>query len=230
MKKTLLGLDKLDRLGLFFLTDLSTKSYYYIKVHGFGAYLKKVLLLIAEVFVKHREAVLFEKDLSEIPELIHPKIGVDIQMGTDNDVPRLRRLLPQYSARIFRNRLSRGDIFFIARIDRRIVHQVWIAFRDKYVPLLNRRIILRQGETYRYHGYTDPEFRNRNIATAVRSRVLRYVKAQGYRKSYFLVDSKTHQLTKAHEKIFATKTGTVISYRRILGYRNYRHKPYRGVK
>jgi len=195
-----------------------------------GAYLKKILLLTAELLVKHREAVLLENDLSKIPELIHPKIGVDIQMGTDNDVPRLRRLLPQYSARIFRNRLSRGDIFFIAQIDSRIIHQVWITFRDNYVPLLNRRIVLREGETYRYHGYTDPEFRTRNIATAVRNRVLRYLNAQGYRKSLFLVDSKTHPLTKAHEKIFATKKGTIISYWRILGYRHYRYERYRGVK
>lgn len=230
MKKILPGVNKLDGLGLFSLTALSTKSYYYIKVHGFGAYLKKVLLSIAEVFVKHREVVLFENDLSEIPKLINPKIGVDIQMGTDNDVPRLRRLLPQFPARVFCNSLSRGDIFFIAQIDRRIVHQVWIAFRDKYVPLLNRRIVLKEGETYRHHGYTDPEFRNRNIATAVRSKVLRYLKAQGYSKSFFLVDLMTHRLTRNYEKVFGTGKETLISYWRILGYRNYRHKPYRGVE
>jgi len=230
MKKILLGVDKLLKLGLLCLIDLPTKSYYYIKVNGFGAYLKKILLSMVELFVKHREAVLLENDLSKIPELIHPKIGVDIQMGTDNDVPRLRRLLPQYSARIFRNRLSRGDILFIAQIDSRIIHQVWITFRDKYVPLLNRRIILRQEETYRYHGYTDPEFRSRNVATAVRGEVLGYLRAHGYRKSFFLVDLKTHRLTKGRKKIFASKKETLISYWRIFGYKNYRYQPYRGFE
>jgi len=230
MKKTLLGVDKLDRLDLFSLTDLSTKSYYYIKVHGFGAYLKKVLLLIAEVFVKHREAVLFEKDLSEIPELIHPKIGVDIKMGTDNDVPRLRQLLPQYSARIFQSRLSKGDIFFIATINDKIIHQIWISFQDNYVALLNKEIVLKEGEVYSYHAYTAPEFRGNSVYTAVKRKLLGYLKAQGYKRCFFVVDLKTNQLTKAYERISGTDKGAIISYWRILGYRSYRHKPYRGVE
>lgn len=95
MRKVFAEVSKLVISGLVYVNDFPAKSYSYIKVNGYGAY----FLLIAGVFVKHREAILFEKDLSEVPELIHPKIVVDVRMGRDNDIPKLRRLLPWCSAR-----------------------------------------------------------------------------------------------------------------------------------
>lgn len=222
--------NRLDKIGLFFLTDLSRRSTYYIKVNGFGAFLKVVLLSIAELFVKHREAVLFEKDLSEIPGPIRPKRGMNIEVGTHHDMPRLTRLLSQWSARIFHNRFLRGNLFFIAQIDDQIVHQVWISFKDIYVPLLNQKIILREGEAYLYHIYTAPKFRGNNVFPAVISKVLRYLKDQGYKRCFFLVDLKAHLSTRAYQRIFGTNKGILISYWRILGYRHYRYEPYRGVK
>ncbi len=223
-------LNKLDKIGLFFLSDLFTKSAYYIKVNGFGAYLKKILFSIAELLVKHQEAVLFEKDLWEITGPIHPSRGVYIEIGTLNDVPRLTQLLPQWSVRIFRDRLLRGDIFFTAQIGNQIVHQTWISFKDKWVPLLNKKIILREKEAYLYHSYTAPEFRGKNVFPTVISKVLRYLKAQGYKRCFFLVDLKTHQSTRAYERILGTNNGTIVSYWRILGCRNYHYEPYRKVK
>ena len=222
--------NRIERTGLFFPTDLCRRSVYYIKVNGFVVFLKTVLLSIAELFVKHREAVLFEKSLSEIPELIDPKIAVDAWMGRDNDVPGLRRLLPQFTARIFRNRLSRGDIVFIAKINDKIIHQMWISFKDNYAALLNKEIVLKEGEVYAYQAYTAPEFRGNNVHAAVIRKALRYLKAQGYKRCFFVVNLKTNQLTSAYERISGIDKGTIISYWRILGYRNYRHKPYRGVK
>lgn len=81
MRKVLSMVSRLDKIGLFFLTDLFTKSAYYIKVDGFGACLKKILLSIAEVFVKRQEGVLFERDLSEISRRIDPEPGVKIEIG-----------------------------------------------------------------------------------------------------------------------------------------------------
>lgn len=226
MRKILAEVSKLVRSGLVHVIDLPTKSYSYIKVNGYIAY----LLLIAEVFVKHREAVLFEKNLSEIPELIDPKIAVDVRMGRDNDVPKLRRLLPRFPARVFRSRLSRRDIFFIAKINDKIIHQMWSSFKDNYVPLLNKKIVLKEREAYIYHAYTAPEFRGNNVHAAVIRKALGYLKGQGYKRCFSVVNLKANQLTKAYERISGTDKGTIISYWRILGYKNYRHKPYRGVK
>jgi len=142
--------NRLDKIGLFFLTEAFTISAYYIKVNGFGAYLKKILLLTAELLVKHREAVLFEKNLSEIPGFIRPERRVNIEIGAPDDVPGLTRLLPRWPARIFKNRLLRGDIFFIAEIGNQIVHQTWISFKDPYVSLLNRRIVLKEREKHSF--------------------------------------------------------------------------------
>ncbi len=162
--------------------------------------MKTVLLSITELFVKHREVVRFEKEISEIPGLIDPKIAVDVRMGRDNDVPGLRRFLPRFPARVFCSRLSRGDIVFIAKINDKIVHQMWISFKDSYAALLDKEIVLKEGEVYAYHAYTAPEFRGNNIHAAVIRKALRYLKAQGYKRFLFLVN------------------------------RNYRHKPYRGAK
>lgn len=230
MRKILPMANRLDKIGLFFLTDFFTKSAYFIKVNGFGAYSKKILLSIAEVFIKHQETVLFEKDLSQIPGPIRPQQGVDIKIGTPNDVPRLTRLLPQWSARIFRGRLLRGDIFFIAQIDNQIVHQAWVSFEDKWVPLLNKKIVLKEREAYLYQVYTASEYRGKNVLPAVISKVLKHLKAQGYKRLFFLVDLKAYQSTRAYEIISGTNKGTIISYWRILGLRNYRYQPYRRFK
>jgi len=219
-------------MGLFFLNDLLTKSAYLIKEYGFAAWLKKILLLVAEVFIKHKEAVLFEKDLSEIIDPIHPRLGVKIRTGTQDDVPRLTQLLPGWSARIFcdRHRLLQGDIFFIAQIDNQMVHQTWISFKNYYVSLLNKKIVLREGEAYAYGAYTAPEFRSKNISIAVKSKLLMYLKAEGYKRCFFLVDLKTRPSTRSYEEVFGINQGTRISYWRILGYRSYCYQPYRGVK
>lgn len=222
--------NQLGNIGLFSLTDFFTKSAYYIKVNGFVAYLKKLLLLVAEVFVKYQKTVLFEKDLLEIPGPFHPKRGVRIEMGTLNDVPRFTRLLRQWSGRTFRNRLLQGDIVFMAQIDHQIIHQTWISLKDAYVPLLNKRIALSDGEAYLYHSYTAPRFRGKSAFPATARKVLRYLKTQGYKRCFFLVDLKAHPLARAYERIFGTKKGTIISYWRILGYKNYRYEPYGGVK
>lgn len=230
MRKTVREVDEPDRLGLFSLSDLSAKSYYYIKANGFGAYLKKVLLSTVELFVKHQKVVLFENDLLKVSGFVYPKLEVEIRMGTHNDIAKLRRLLPQWSERVFRHRVWWGDIFFIAETNNRIIHQVWFSFKDKYAPLLNRKIILKREEAYGYHVYTDPKFRCKNIAAATRSKALRHLKTQGFRRCFFLVDLNTDQLARGAVKIFGTNRGTIISYWRILGFRNYRYQPYRGVK
>ena len=63
---------QLDKIGLCSLADPLTKSTYYLEVNGFGVFLKKILLSVAELFIKHREALLSEEDLSQIPGPHHP--------------------------------------------------------------------------------------------------------------------------------------------------------------
>lgn len=218
--------NKFGETNLLFLTEAFTISAYYIKVNGFGAYLKKVLLSIAEIFVKHGEAVLFEKNLSKIPGFVRPEQRVNIEIGTPDDVPGLTRLLPRWPARIFHERLSQGDVFFIAQVHNQIIHQVWLSFRDKWVPFLDKRIVLREGEVYLYQSYTAAEFRGNNILPAVTSKVSRYLKAQGYKRLFFLVDLKAHRSARTYERISTAEKGTVISYWRILGWRSYRYAPY----
>ena len=222
-------MNKLGKTGLFFLTNFCTKSVYYLKVNGFGACLKKTPWCLTGFFIKHQEAVLFEKDLSEIPGLVYPKGKIKVKMGTHQDVPRLTRLLPWCSASFYRDWLSRGDIFFLAQIDNQIVHQTWISFKDNWVSLLNKKIVLREGEAYLYQIYTAPKFRDKEVCTAVQRRVLRYLKAQGYQKCFFLVNLKEHPSTRIYERFFGPIEGTLISYWRIMGYRSYRYEPYRGV-
>ena len=219
-------MSKLVISGLVYVINFPIKSYSYIKVNGCSAY----FLLIVGVFVKHREAILFEKDLSEVSELVQPKIVADVRMGKDSDLPKLRRLLPWCSARAFRDRLSRGDIFFVAQVEEEIINQIWISFKYNYIALLNREILLEEGEAYIYHVYTAPEFRGNLVYTAVKRKALRYLKNRGYKKCFFVANLKTNQLTNNYAEISGTRKGTVISYWRVLGYKNYRHEPYRGAK
>lgn len=230
MRDVLPIVNRLNKMGLFFLTEFFTKYAYYVKVNGFGACLKKILSLMAQVFIKHQEVVLFEKDLSHIPESNHSEPTVRIEMGRSNHIYGLTRLLPGWSSRIFQDRLSRGDIFFVARAGNQIVHQTWISFEDKRVPLLNKKIVLKEREAYLYQGYTALEYRGRHIFTAVVGKVLRHLKAQGYKKIIFLVDLKAPESKRACQRVIGLDAGTVISYWRILGFRNYRYQPYRRTK
>ena len=56
------AVSRLNRMDLLVLAEFFTKYAYYVKVNGLGACLKKILSLIAQVFIKHQEVVLFEKD------------------------------------------------------------------------------------------------------------------------------------------------------------------------
>ena len=230
MRDVLPMVNRLNKMGLFFLAEFFTKYAYYVKVNGLGACLKKILPLIAQVFIKHQEVVLFEKDLSHIPGSTHSEPRIRIEMGTPNHVHGLTRLLPGWSSRIFQDRLSRGDIFFVARAGNQIVHQTWISFEDKWVPLLNKKIVLKEREAYLYQVYTASEYRGRHIFAVVISKVLRYLKAQGYKKIIFLVDLKAPQSKRAYQRTIGPDAGTIIYYWRILGYRNYRYQPYRRTK
>jgi len=217
-------------MGLFFLAEFFTKYAYYVKVNGLGACLKKILPLIAQVFIKHQEVVLFEKDLSHIPGSTHSEPTVSIEIGTPNHVHGLTRLLPGWSSRIFQDRLSRGDIFFVARVGNQIVHQTWISFEDKWMPLLNKKILLKEREAYLYQVYTALEYRGRHIFTAVVGKVLRHLKAQGCKRITFLVDLKAPGLKRVYQRVIGFDAGTIISYWRILGFRNYRYQAYRRAK
>jgi len=230
MRDVLPMVNRLNKMGLFFLAEFFTKYAYYVKVNGLGACLKKILPLIAQVFIKHQEVVFFEKDLSHIPGSTHSEPRIRIETGTPNHVHGLTRLLPGWSSRIFQDRLSRGDIFFVARAGNQIVHQTWISFEDKWVPLLNKKIVLKEREAYLYQVYTASEYRGRHIFAAVISKVLRYLKAQGYKKIIFLVDLKAHESKRAYQRIIGPDEGTIIYYWRILGCRNYRYQPYRRTK
>ena len=230
MRDVLPMVNRLNKMGLFFLAQFFTKYAYYVKVNGLGACLKKILPLIAEVFIKHQEVVLFEKDLSHIPGSTHSEPRIRIELGTPNHVQGLTRLLPGWSSRIFQDRLLRGDIFFIARAGNQIVHQTWISFEDKWVPLLNKKIVLKEREAYLYQVYTASEYRGKNVLPAVISKVLRYLKTQGYKRLFFLVDLKAHESKRAYQRISGANKGTIISYWRILGFRNYRYQPYRRTK
>ena len=222
--------NRLNKMGLFFLAEFFTKYAYYVKVNGLGACLKKTLALIAQVFIKHQEVVLLEKDLSHIPASTRSVPTVSIERGRPNHVHGLTRLLPGWSSRIFQDRLSRGDIFFVARAGNQIVHQTWVSFEDKWVSLLNKKIVLEEREAYLYQVYTALEYRGRHIFTAVVGKVLRYLKAQGYKKIIFLVDLKAPKSKRAYQRVIGLDAGTIISYWRILGFRNYRYQPYRRTK
>jgi len=118
----------------------------------------------------------------------------------------------------------------VARAGNQIVHQTWISFEDKWVPFLNKTILLKEREAYLYQVYTALEYRGRHIFTAVVDKVLRYLKAQGYKKIIFLVDLKAPKSKRAYQRVIGLDPGTIISYWRILGYRNYRYQPYRRTK
>ena len=225
--------NRLNKMGLFFLAEFFAKYAYYVKVNGLCACLREIVPMIDQIFDKLQQAVLRERDLSHIPHIhgsTHSEPGVSIEMGTQNHVHGLTRLLPGWSSRIFQKRLSRGDIFFVARAGNQIVHQTWISFEDKWVPLLNKKIVLKEREAYLYQVYTASEYRGRHIFTAVVGKVLRYLKAQEYKRLFFLVDLKAPESKRACQRVIGLDAGTIISYWRILGFRNYRYQPYRRVK
>ncbi len=209
------------------ITALLAGCVYSARVAGVGVCLRRILVLTREMFVKCQEAVLFEKDLSVVDGRRHRVRGVIVRMGRYDDVPRLRQLLPRSPSGLFVRRLSRGDIFFVAQSGEEIVHQVWITFKDRWVPFLDKRVVLREKEAYLYQSYTAPDFRGKNILPAVTSIALTYLKIKEYRKLLFHVDLKNHSSPQAYQRISTAEVGTTIRYRRILGFKSYRYESYR---
>jgi ribosomal protein S18 acetylase RimI-like enzyme len=91
----------------------------------------------------------------------------------------------------FLQAMRAGELCFVARVGREMVHTNWTRFHDCGL-VHSRPVDLMPGEIYTTDGYTAAAWRGQRLHEAVLSHMLRYAQARGCHRAYTITD-----LTKA---------------------------------
>ncbi|HKW80804.1 MAG TPA: GNAT family N-acetyltransferase, partial [Casimicrobiaceae bacterium] len=128
----------------------------------------------------YRRLLLLERPLDLPVADATPKLAVDIAMLVEAEVDQYRAFRPDTPRREVIERLRSGHLCFVARRDGRIVSGVWVAAQPVWSKFLRRWLDVAPGEAHVYDKFTDPAYRGRGIANAVRSRHLRHFQRAGF--------------------------------------------------
>jgi GNAT superfamily N-acetyltransferase len=157
---------------------------------GLGPFLGRVLRRACAPFAAWEALLFYERDLTQtrVPETLRAKVPVDVRLATAEE---MRPLLPEGPAETDR-RFAAGDLCFIAVSDGRIVHYTWLATRPTYIPEIGARILLRPGQTYLYHSFTEESARGLGVQSALGPFVIRYQKEHGIEQHFLYVKSHNY--------------------------------------
>lgn len=157
----------------------------------------------------------YKCDLTQAISELAARAPVTIGMATEADMARLAGMMTlSLSADPLMERLRRGDVCFLAKVEGQIAHFNWINFHDLACgPLApDVRIPLRDGEAYTYDGHTVVPWRGTGIHGAVNSRMLLFLKETGYCKAYTWAKTDNLRSRKGLRPLWKT-TGTFLSLR-----------------
>lgn len=132
--------------------------------------------------IGYRRILLLERALEEPVQEVSPRLPVTIDLLKTAEVNAYLKLRPETAPREVVDRLNAGHWCFVARHAGQLVSTSWAASHRAWVRYLSCEIRLQPGEVYVYDSFTKPEFRGQAISPAVRTEMIRYFRAAGYRR------------------------------------------------
>ena len=135
-----------------------------------------------------------------IPDL-HPRVSVDIKMLTKDDLAAYNRFRPDQCANLIQDSLARGDQYFAAWHEERIVHAIRVTTGQVYVPYLRRDLILQPDDIYSHNSFTLPAFRGYGLSPARGAHVMRHYRQKGYKRMVALVVVEDKTALRAAQKM-----------------------------
>jgi len=135
-----------------------------------------------------QRTILFERLLADPIQEVVPKIKVNIERATVEDLEKLKGMVDEAKYNRFRQRFDRGNICFVARDGDKIAAFSWISFDREFEVESQIEIKLNYKEAYGFDTYVEPEYRNNRLQSAMEPTILKYLRSQGYEKMIGLVD------------------------------------------
>jgi hypothetical protein len=108
----------------------------------------------------------------------------------EKELPFLSAMRPHHAQpSLLQERLKKGHLCFLGRLDGRPIHIRWIFTKSLYVPYLRRTLLLSPGEVYADEAFTLPEFRGRGIFRLAGALLRLKLKELGYRRYTYIFAS-----------------------------------------
>lgn len=125
---------------------------------------------------------------------------------------------------LFQGRLARGEAFWTAQVDDRIVSYCWATSEAVEIGEIRCAIQPRADETYLYDAFTFEEHRGRNLYPAVLYRTLIQSREAGLRRALIFVMSDNIASIRGVEKAGFVEFQRV-TYSTVLGFGRYTYQP-----
>ena len=125
---------------------------------------------------------------------------------------------------LFQGRLARGEAFWTAQVDDRIVSYCWVTSEAVEIGEIRCIVQPRADEIYLYDALTFEEYRGRNLYPAVLHRTLVQSREAGLRRALIFVMSDNIASIRGVEKAGFVEFQRV-TYSTVLGFGRYTYKP-----
>jgi ribosomal protein S18 acetylase RimI-like enzyme len=125
---------------------------------------------------------------------------------------------------LFRSRLDRGEEFWTAQRDNRIVSYCWATQEPVEIGEIRCTVKSRSDEIYLYDAFTFEEHRGRNLYPALLHNILQHSRDAGLRRALIFVMSDNTPSIRG-----VTKAGFAefqrVTYATLLGFGRYTYEP-----
>jgi len=158
---------------------------------GVPQLLRRSLNRLASPWLEFGSVTFFRRWLDRGPEVPRPRPGLSVYQASLGDIAMvLEASDPRRTKDVVRDRLGRGDLFFLALDDDdRPIHSGWATLVGAHVPELERDVVLRRQEAYLYDAFTPPECRGHGAFGFVLDHLFVRLQALGARVVYSYVRS-----------------------------------------
>lgn len=168
---------------------------------------------------------LFEVDLvrSSLPDCAS-RLEVDYQVLDDDAWQAQRNIEHITDRRLFESRLDRGEQFWTAQLEDRIISYCWATDAPVEIGEVRRVISPRRGEIYLYDAFTFPEYRGQSLYPAILNRILTYSRQQDIQRALiFVLDDNVASIRGVQKAGFCEFQR--VTYCNLLGFSRYIYRP-----
>jgi GNAT superfamily N-acetyltransferase len=168
---------------------------------------------------------LFEVDLaqSSLPDCA-ARLEVDYQVLDDAAWRAQRNIEHITDRRLFQSRLERGEQFWTAQLDGKIISYCWATDAPVEIGELRRVIAPRRGEIYLYDAFTFPAYRGQNLYPAILNRILLHSRQQDLQRALiFVLDDNVASIRGVQKAGFCEFQR--VTYCNLLGFGRYSYQP-----